>query len=133
MPFALARKYPQAATQWGWQYLFPSADLCRDPYSGQPVRHHLHEKTIQRAVQGAVRKSGISQPASSHTLRHSFATHLLEDGYDVRTVQELLGHADLKTTMVYLHVMGKGAHGVRSPLDREGGSSGSSPVPGGCL
>ena len=132
VPFALARKYPQAATRWGWQYLFPSADLCRDPYSGQPVRHHLHEKTIQRAVQGAVRKAGISQPASSHTLRHSFATHLLEDGYDVRTVQELLGHADLKTTMVYLHVMGKGAHGVRSPLDREGGSSGSSPVPGGC-
>jgi integron integrase len=133
VPFALARKYPQAATQWGWQYLFPSADLCRDPYSGQPVRHHLHEKTIQRAVQGAVRKAGISQPASSHTLRHCFATHLLEDGYDVRTVQELLGHADLKTTMVYLHVMGKGAHGVRSPLDREGGLSGSSPVPGGCL
>jgi site-specific recombinase XerD len=123
VPFALARKYPQAATQWGWQYLFPSADLCRDPY----------EKTIQRAVQGAVRKAGISQPASSHTLRHSFATHLLEDGYDVRTVQELLGHADLKTTMVYLHVMGKGAHGVRSPLDREGGSSGSSAVPDGCL
>ena len=133
VPFALARKYPQAATQWGWQYLFPSADLCRDPYSGQPVRHHLHEKIIQRAVQGAVRKAGISQPASSHTLRHCFATHLLEDGYDVRTVQELLGHADLKTTMVYLHVMGKGAHGVRSPLDREGGSSGSSPVPDGCL
>jgi len=123
VPFALARKYPQAATQWGWQYLFPSADLCRDPY----------EKTIQRAVQGAVRKAGISQPASSHTLRHCFATHLLEDGYDVRTVQELLGHADLKTTMVYLHVMGKGAHGVRSPLDREGGSSGSSAVPDGCL
>jgi integron integrase len=123
VPFALARKYPQAATQWGWQYLFPSADLCRDPY----------EKTIQRAVQGAVRKAGISQPASSHTLRHCFATHLLEDGYDVRTVQELLGHADLKTTMVYLHVMGKGAHGVRSPLDREGGSAGSSAVPDGCL
>ena len=123
VPFALARKYPQAATQWGWQYLFPSADLCRDPY----------EKTIQRAVQGAVRKAGISQPASSHTLRHCFATHLLEDGYDVRTVQELLGHADLKTTMVYLHVMGTGAHGVRSPLDREGGSSGSSAVPDGCL
>ena len=103
------------------------------PFRGSLSRSVLREKTIQRAVQGAVRKAGISQPASSHTLRHCFATHLLEDGYDVRTVQELLGHADLKTTMVYLHVMGKGAHGVRSPLDREGGPSGSSPVPGGCL
>ena len=92
------------------------------------MRHHLHEKTIQRAVQAAVRKAGIAQPASSHTLRHCFATHLLEDGYDIRTVQELLGHADLKTTMIYTHVMAKGANGVRSPLDRESGSSG----PSGC-
>jgi integron integrase len=121
VPFALARKYPQAATQWGWQYLFPSAVLCRDPYSGLPARHHLHEKVVQRAVQAAVRKAGISRPASCHTLRHCFATHLLEDGYDIRTVQELLGHSDLKTTMIYTHVLGKGAMGVRSPLDRGAG------------
>jgi integron integrase len=117
VPFALARKYPQAATQWGWQYLFPAAVLCRDPYSGLPLRHHLNEKVVQRAVQAAVRRAGISRPASCHTLRHSFATHLLEDGYDIRTVQELLGHSDLKTTMIYTHVMSKGARGVRSPLD----------------
>jgi len=120
LPFALARKYPHAATQWGWQYVFPSRELCRDPYSGQPVRQHLHEKTVQRAVQHAVHKAGLTQPASCHTLRHCFATHLLEDGYDIRTLQQLLGHADLKTTMIYTHVMSKGAHGVRSPLDREG-------------
>jgi integron integrase len=118
LPFALARKYPDAGTQWGWQYLFPATSLCRDPYTGQTVRHHLHEKVIQRAVQGAVRSGGLTRPASCHTLRHCFATHLLEDGYDIRTVQELLGHSDLKTTMVYTHVMAKGARGVRSPLDR---------------
>ncbi|GAC1451407.1 MAG: integron integrase [Steroidobacteraceae bacterium] len=123
LPYSLARKYPQAATQWGWQYLFPAPALCRDPYSGRPVRHHLHEKAVQRAVQAAVHKAGISRPASCHTLRHSFATHLLEDGYDIRTVQELLGHSDLRTTMIYTHVMGRGAGGVRSPLDRSGGSS----------
>jgi integron integrase len=122
VPFALARKYPQAATQWGWQYLFPSAQVCRDPYSRLPVRNHLYEKGVQRAVQAAVRKAGISRPASCHTLRHCFATHLLEDGYDIRTVQELLGHSDLKTTMIYTHVMGKGARGVRSPLDRKAGT-----------
>lgn len=121
LPFALARKYPQAPTQWGWQYLFPSAALCQDSDLKMPVRHHVHEKSIQRAVQGAVRRAGISKPASCHTLRHCFATHLLEDGYDIRTVQELLGHADLKTTMVYTHVMAKGASGVRSPLDRASG------------
>ena len=119
LPRALARKYPHAGTQWGWQYLFPSATLHRDPYAGAPVRHHLHEKAVQRAVQQAVRTAGLTQPASCHTLRHCFATHLLEDGYDIRTVQELLGHADLKTTMMYTHVMGKGAKAVRSPLDRE--------------
>lgn len=118
LPAALRRKYPNAATQWGWQYVFPSANLCRDPYSGNLVRHHLHEKTIQRAMQKAVRKAGIVQPASCHTLRHCFATHLLEDGYDIRTVQELPGHSDVKTTMIYTHVIRKGAKGVKSPLDR---------------
>ena len=118
LPAALAAKYPNAATQWGWQYIFPSANLCRDRYSGTLVRHHLHEKTVQRAMQNAVRKAGITQPASAHTLRHCFATHLLEDGYDIRTVQELLGHSDVKTTMIYTHVMQKGAKGVKSPLDR---------------
>ena len=128
LPRALARKYPHAGTQWGWQYLFPSASLCRDPYAEVPVRHHLHEKVVQRAVQEAVRTAGLTQPASCHTLRHCFATHLLEDGYDIRTVQELLGHADLKTTMIYTHVMGKGAKAVRSPLDREAGLSGAQAV-----
>jgi integron integrase len=119
LPTALARKFPAAGTQWGWQYVFPAAALCRDPYTKQWVRHHVHEKGIQRAMQAAVVSAGLSQPASCHTLRHCFATHLLEDGYDIRTVQELLGHSDLKTTMIYTHVLGKGAGGVRSPLDRQ--------------
>lgn len=120
LPQALGAKYRDASTQWGWQYVFPSTSLCTDPHTGRPTRHHLHEKTVQRAVQLAVQKVALSQPASCHTLRHCFATHLLEAGYDIRTVQELLGHADLNTTMIYTHVMGKGAKGVRSPLDREG-------------
>jgi len=123
LPYALARKYPCAGTQWGWQYLFPAPTVCRDPYLGVPVRHHLHPKRVQRAVQDAVLRAGLDQPASCHTLRHSFATHLLEDGYDILTVQELLGHSDLKTTMIYTHVMAKGARGVRSPLDRQGGAT----------
>ena len=130
LPTALARKYPRAGTQWGWQYLFPSAMLGRDPYTGLQVRHHLHEKIIQRAVQSAVHKAGLTQPASCHSLRHCFATHLLEDGYDVRTVQKLLGHSDLKTTMIYTHVMAKGANGVRSPLDRRGPPDRSDPASG---
>jgi integron integrase len=121
LPAALGRKYPNAATQWGWQYLFPSHNVSRDPYTGQSNRHHLYDQTVQRAVKEAVRKAGIVQPASCHTLRHCFATHLLEDGYDIRTVQELLGHSDVKTTMIYTHVMRKGAKGVKSPLDRPAG------------
>jgi integron integrase len=130
LPRALGRKFPRAGMQWGWQYLFPAATLCRDPYTGLPVRHHLQEKAIQRAVAAAVHKAHLTQPASCHTLRHCFATHLLEDGYDIRTVQELLGHADLKTTMIYTHVMAKGANGVRSPLDRQGAAA-PAPRPGG--
>jgi integron integrase len=118
LPTALSRKYPRAATQWGWQWVFPSPSLCRDAHSGELVRHHQHERIIQRAVQSAVGKAGILQPASCHTFRHCFATHLLAAGSDIRTVQELLGHADVRTTMLYTHVMGKGALGVKSPLDR---------------
>jgi integron integrase len=120
LPMAVANKYPTSAKQWGWQYLFPADSPCTDPYSGDLIRHHVHERVIQRAVQAAVRKAGIAQPATCHTFRHCFATHLLQSGCDIRTVQELLGHADVRTTMIYTHVTGKGAMGVTSPLDRSG-------------
>lgn len=118
LPFALRRKYPQAATSWAWYWLFPAPSFCLDPYSNELVRHHLYQQNVQRAVKLAVRATGIAKPASTHTFRHCFATHLLEDGYDIRTVQELLGHSDVKTTMIYTHVLNRGPAAVLSPADR---------------
>ena len=119
LPHALERKYPNAATDWRWQYVFPAEQRTRDPRSDVLRRHHVSEDSLQRAVKRAIERAEIAKAASCHTFRHSFATHLLEDGYDIRTVQELLGHADLRTTMIYTHVLNRGGKGVRSPLDRE--------------
>jgi integron integrase len=118
LPDALARKYLSAPTEWGWQWVFPASDLCTHPRTGKLARFHLHESVLQRALKEAVRRAGIRKPVGCHTFRHCFATHLLEDGYDIRTVQELLGHADVRTTMIYTHVLNRGGKGVLSPADR---------------
>jgi len=117
LPNALAVKYPKASKEWAWQWVFPATRTYVDPGSGEPQRHHLHESVLQREIKNAVRRAGVPKPATPHSLRHSFATHLLEAGYDIRTIQELLGHSDVSTTMIYTHVLNRGGRGVRSPLD----------------
>ncbi|NWG08618.1 MAG: integron integrase [Chloroflexi bacterium] len=117
LPYALARKYPNAARDWAWQYVFPALSLSVDPVSHKTMRHHADPSFLQKSIRQAARLAGINKPVSPHTFRHSFATHLLQNGYDIRTVQELLGHKDVKTTMIYTHVLNRGASAVRSPLD----------------
>lgn len=118
LPFALDRKYPTAPYEWRWQYIFPSSRLSKDPRSGLTRRHHFHPESLQNAVKQAVRRAGINKHVGCHSFRHSFATHLLEDGYDIRTVQELMGHKDVRTTMIYTHVMNKGPLAVKCPADK---------------
>ena len=124
MPEALVRKYPAAPCEWGWFWVFPARGLSVDPRSGIDRRHHTHEQALQRAIKQALGHAGIVKPATTHTLRHSFATHLLQSGYDIRTVQELLGHSDVSTTMIYTHVLNRGGRGVVSPMDRLGAAGG---------
>jgi integron integrase len=119
LPLALERKYPNANREWGWQYVFPAKRRSEDPRTGVTRRHHIHESTLQKAVRKAAQLAGITKPINCHTFRHNFATHLLESGYDIRTVQELLGHKDVRTTMIYTHVLNRGAMVVRSPLDSQ--------------
>src|SRR5258705_2419917 len=126
LPFAIERKYPRAGREWAWQYVFPSKKLSTDPRSGVIRRHHVFDSVLPRAVSAGARVAGITKPVGCHVLRHSFATHLLHGGYDIRTVQELLGHADVSTTMIYTHVLNKGGRGVMSPLD-VGGQIGIGP------
>ncbi len=117
LPHAFERKSPQAACDFRWKYVFPATGSSRDPRSGVRRRHHLHESSLSRAIRGAAQRSDITKRVTAHTFRHSFATHLIETGYDIRTVQELLGHTDVRTTMIYTHVLNKGGRGVRSPVD----------------
>jgi len=119
LPYSLGRKYPNAGSDWSWQYIFPATRYSTSPYTGKMERHHADQKPIQRAVKNAVRMAGVQKPASCHTFRHSFATHLLESGYDIRTVQELLGHSNVKTTMIYTHVLSRGGRAVQSPMDSD--------------